>query len=686
MKKIVSPLTVQATSRFFIGLSVLFVLTLNACKKDSGDFDPQDPGIETMDDLVVSPDFDYRTDKDVNIQIRVYDNLDMPLSGVRLDVYTAHPDSGGSIMLSGITAANGTFTAQHPIPAYYRYLYVGTRFIGLPNMQKTEVLNGSIDLKIGGNQKKSSGGVFRMPKSSNTNIVYMGTFNSQGVPSYLEPVNDPISASFLSDINATLPEYQPVPTYHPQYLATSNETDLIITQASDVWITFIHEGAGYKNVLGFYTYDLSNPPATAAQIAEIKIIFPNVSFYNSGGGLYSGNKVKIGTFPANTGIGWVLIANGFNNGAVGNGNWKLYSNPDFNPEANVNLRQHNVVLSDPGRDIVIIGFEDQRRDGSCDNDFNDAIFQVKSNPITAIQTDNYPVITYTATDTDNDGVSNTFDDYPEDASRAFNNYYPSAGNFATLAYEDLWPAKGDFDINDMVVDYHINQVTNALNKVVEIKAKYVLRAYGASYNNGFGVQLDLDPSQVTQVTGIDLSENIITLDAKNLEAGQSKATFIVFDNAYHILPYPGGPYIGVNTSPGAPWVEPDTLDVHISLQSPVAASEIGIPPYNAFMIINRDRSKEVHLPDFPPTDLADMSLLSTSDDNSNPATGRYYKTRNNLPFALHVAEKFDYPVEKSAIIQGHLKFANWAQASGGTFRDWFKNLAGYRNTAKIFQH
>jgi LruC domain-containing protein len=662
------------------------ILYLQSCKKDPDSGTPQDPVIENMDDLVVSPSFDYRTDKNVNIRIGVFDNTDAPVKDVRLDIYTAHPDSGGAIMLSGLTSVNGYFEAVHTIPAYYQKLYVGTRFIGLPNMQEVDVLNGNLDFKLGGTQKKSSGGAFRMPKSTNANIVYMGTFNSNGVPSYLEPVNDVISSSFLSDINATLPEYQPVPTYHPTYLATSNETDLIIDQASDVWVTFVHEGAGYKNVLGFYTYNLSSPPTSAAQISEIKIIFPNFSFSGSGGGLFSGNRVKIGTFPANTGIGWVLIADAFKNGTVGAGIWTFYSNPDFNPEPTAAKRQHNVVLSDPGRDIVLIGFEDQRRDGSCDNDFNDAIFYVKANPITAIQTANYPVITYTATDTDNDGVSNTFDDYPTDPTKAFNNYFPSSTGFSSLAFEDLWPAKGDFDVNDMVVDYRINQITNAANKVVKVECKYVLRAIGASYNNGFGVQLGVDASKISSVTGIDLSENFIELDSKNLETGQNKATFIAFDNAYHILPFPGGPYVGVNTSQGAPFVTPDTLNIAINLVNPVMSTELGLPPYNPFMIVNKIRGKEVHLPDFPPTQKADLSLLGTSDDDSNPSTGRYYKTKNNLPFALHITEKFDYPVEKSPIIAGHLKFANWAQASGTNFSDWFRNLTGYRNNNKIFTH
>ncbi len=120
----------------------------------------------------------------------------------------------------------------------------------------------------------------------------MGTYNNQGVPNYLEPVNDPITQDFLNDINASLPEMRPVPQYNPEYLDATNQTSVTILQESDVWLTFVHEGAGYKNVLGFYTYDANNPPASVNDITQISVIFPNVSYYGSGGGLISGNKVS----------------------------------------------------------------------------------------------------------------------------------------------------------------------------------------------------------------------------------------------------------------------------------------------------------------------------------------------------------------------------------------------------------
>jgi hypothetical protein len=223
------------------------------------------------------------------------------------------------------------------------------------------------------------------------NYNYLGEYTSNGTPLYLESPGDEISTETLQMIDDSLPENYPVPDYNPQYISSGYETDIQIEEKADIWVTFVAEGAGYKNVLGFYTYPLDNPPTSTPAKEEITIIFPNVSALGSGGGLQVGDKVKIGTFEAGTGIGWVLLANAWsaNNQAVSKGLWHLFSNPNFNPEAKEELRHHNVLLADPENERIILGFEDIRRDyRSCDNDFNDAIFYVSANPYSAINTKN----------------------------------------------------------------------------------------------------------------------------------------------------------------------------------------------------------------------------------------------------------------------------------------------------------
>jgi hypothetical protein len=221
---------------------------------------------------------------------------------------------------------------------------------------------------------------------------YLGSYTADGTPLYFTQ-RDIIPQASLNKIKAALPENFPVPVYNPQYISSGYETDIRLTDSAAVYITFVGEGAGYKSTLGFYTYNLNAPRTTAPAKEDVTVVFPNISQLGSGGSLVPGDKVWLGNFPANTGIGFVLIADGWRNGAVTNGNWILYSNPNFNPESNTVLRQHNVVLYDSTSQHLILAFEDIRRDnGGCDNDFNDAMFYVTANPFTAIQNDNYTPI------------------------------------------------------------------------------------------------------------------------------------------------------------------------------------------------------------------------------------------------------------------------------------------------------
>jgi hypothetical protein len=121
-------------------------------------------------------------------------------------------------------------------------------------------------------------------------------------------------------------------------------------------------------VFGYYTYTIGSPPAAPADIDTIKIIFPNVSFQGSGGGLVSGNKVHLGQFAPNTALGWVLIADGFVGGNITTGRGVYYSNPVLNPESDPNKKQHAIHLFDNGRDLFLLCFEDLNRMGHSDDD------------------------------------------------------------------------------------------------------------------------------------------------------------------------------------------------------------------------------------------------------------------------------------------------------------------------------
>ncbi len=674
----------------FIGFIFMALFTIG-CKKQENE-----PSVKETDnqfvslyDIEISDQFNYPTSQMTQFKIAIMDNQGNGLPGIPIEVFHKQKTENGNKILTMVTNNLGLVDINYPLPSYQNSVFLYTDYIGIPGEIEVPVYNNQVTYIIGGLNEIRKSQATKMPQAKtlyNITLNYLGSYDEQGLPGYLEAENEIIDAAFLNDINASFPENMPVPQYHPEYLAFENETNIIINQPAEVWVTFVHEGAGYKNTLGFYTYDISNPPTSISDISEITIIFPNVSFSGSGGSLQSGNKVKIGTFQENTVIGWVLFANGFRNGQVTTGNHIVFSNTEINPESDPDKKQHNVFLIDPGRNKLLLGFEDLLRDQSgCDNDFNDALFFVSSNPIVAVETGRFPMISYTSDDTDDDGISDNLDLFPNDPSRAFINYYPAQNTYGTLVFEDLWPGRGDYDFNDLVIDYYYELYVNGQNEITSINIDYKLKAIGASYKNGFGIELPIPASSVSSIVGQRLSEGIISLNANNTESGHVNACIIIFDNAYNILPYPpGATGTGVNTNQNDPYVVPESVHIQIDFNNPVGFSEIGAPPFNPFIFINQERGREVHLPNKPPTELANYHYFGTENDNSDPALGRYYKTHNNLPWALNLIEPFHYPIEKSAINKPYLKFNQWALSAGHQYQKWFHDSSGYVNEQFLY--
>ncbi len=284
-------------------------------------------------------------------------------------------------------------------------------------------------------------------------------------------------------------------------------------------------------------------------------------------------------------------------------------------------------------------------------------------------------------DADNDGIIDVMDDYPNDATKAFDTYTPSPYGYGSLGFEDMWPSKGDYDLNDMVVDYRFTAVSNNNNEIVKIDAKFVLKAVGASHHNGFGFEMPFSPSLITSVTGSQLLNGVITTSANGTEAGQTNAVIMVFDDTYNHL-FPTNKF--VNTEVLDIYMTPDTFDIEIVFNSPIPAATIGTAPFNPFIFINQTRTKEVHLINHKPTDLATNAFFGTEDDISSPASGVYYKSSNNMPYAINIIHEFRYPKERVAVNTAYNFFVNWGLSSGASYSDWYKDNSGYRNANKIY--
>jgi len=270
-----------------------------------------------------------------------------------------------------------------------------------------------------------------------------------------------------------------------------------------------------------------------------------------------------------------------------------------------------------------------------------------------------------STDSDGDGTPDFYDDYPEDADVATVTYTPSLLGYGSYAFEDLWPSKGDYDFNDLVVNYRLKTMENTDGLVKKLVWEFKVKNIGGSFKNGFGIEFDFDKNLVESITGTSYTETgLINNDANGFESGQDKAVMMVFDN-------------GIRQGTGK------ELTVTMTFIDPVSDNIIGDVPFNPFIFINGDRSREVHLPNNLPTTLVSDKFFGTYNDTSDPDNARYYKSENNLPWAIHVIHDFEIPTEKTPIVEAYNHFKDWAESGGTSYSGWYTDLSGYRNLSKL---
>ncbi len=260
------------------------------------------------------------------------------------------------------------------------------------------------------------------------------------------------------------------------------------------------------------------------------------------------------------------------------------------------------------------------------------------------------------TDSDGDGILDQDDAFPNDADAAFESFTPSKYGTGTIAFEDLWPSSGDYDFNDAALNYQAIAVLNADNLAVRLDFICNIKANGAGYTNGIGFEIvGLDPSKIESVTGPLLNQNYITLNNNGTEAGQENAVIILADDVDNIL---------------------SETTVSIKFVEPISTADLGVAPFNPFIIINKEREKEVHLPYMNITSLGNQSNVFTGD-NKDP-DGNFISD-NGFPWVISIIHDFKVPKEKVNITSAYNFFSTWAESGGTANEDWYKDNPGNRN-------
>lgn len=255
-------------------------------------------------------------------------------------------------------------------------------------------------------------------------------------------------------------------------------------------------------------------------------------------------------------------------------------------------------------------------------------------------------------DKDGDGVIDSEDDYPDDNTRAYKSYFPTAGK-QVVAFEDLWPSLGDFDFNDLVLSNQVEISKDASNNLVDAKFKVSIDAIGAGIHNAIGLMIYNGSNQA-------FGSNIISSVSGNAttDAGNTNGIIISDDVFASISQY----YQNNGSGPSA---TPDTLEFTITFN----ANAGGDFTPELYLFRANDRSHEVHLSGNPQTATLNTNLLGTQDDNGD------YKTTNGLPWGIEIitSNTFNNPLEKIDILDAYSQFQQWATSGGSDNNTWYNS-------------
>lgn len=618
------------------------LLMLGSCTKDHDLFQkPDDYSKKDFFDFsltqTVSAEIDYGFE-DYVILFEIYDRNPFEEKENTLVKKEIEP------LFRAATDKTGKYSGKITLPSYLTELWLVSDYFGAISPVRLEITGESIAY----DQQQYIANSFSQTRALSPNghtypddYLITGDWDNVGKPDYLLSDLATPPASILYDIRKIYSKSgdYAITKNHPEFFTGNMSSDIVITKPTKINLVFLASSAGWNNTVGYYTYPTGRKPQSDTEIRKI-VAFPNASplYYNGKpkGGLLCGSQVQLkywdgskytDEFPAGVTIGWFLQGMGFNSGNLVKGMGTRYSAQNLNTDG----KQRAVSLRDPqSNQIVAIGFED-----NADFDYCDATFYLDVETKDAIDDSTLPPLPDTGGPTENEN---------------FTTYY------GTLTFEDLWPAQGDYDMNDLMMDYNCKVYKNIVgNKVSKIVDEFTPKFRGGTYRNGFGYQLhNLTAADIRNVT-IEGPATSAFMNGNNLEEGQAHPTIILFDD--------------ISNQIGRKFT------VTIELND-VENSQV-VPPYNPFIIAktNEGRGREVHLVNYPPTSKADLSLLGTLSDLANPGEELYYISKDRMPFAINLVQIKDFPIPQEGIRIdiSYPNFAAWAQSFGKEHKDWYKS-------------
>jgi len=580
---------------------------------------------------------------------------------------------------------SGSYNLKKTLPAYINELYVYSSDLFAPRLMKAKIVNGvanfsTVDLSSTANDVITKANPLKYDYyNPDAYLLYNGgaTFienypNPKGssleLPGGIGPNHQPciayskeISTDILMRISNAFPEKQEV---NSDYLSNNA---LYLKEEAEIWMSIITtSGTTYNNSLGYFYYKgtkeelMKTDRSKVDKTDVIAIPFAHLENANSNSRLQSGDYVQLyyydedydngndnekgrwtTKFPANTTIGFNLRFRAYDVENMNLTSFWQYANFSLNTLNEAGRHFSSMFNAGTNEDkFICFGFEDAQNLDYSDRDYNDVMFHLEVTPSSAIE-ETPPILP---------------GEEPEITVGTERN--------GILAYEDLWPARGDYDMNDVVLSYNSSAtLTYNSNKqetyLSKLEDTFSILHSGASYHNQFGYKINVNPSLVESIT---INDELYTPETDTYK-GETGIIIDLCDDVHSVI---------------TPYIESAPYDYNIVITFKEGITEEEFEkmgaPYNPF-ITTPKAGTEVHLPRYFPTSRADLNLFGTNDDKSNIDLGIFYVSGNSnkYPFALHLSgvESFNIPAEAKTIDTTYPRFIDWVESGCKEHTDWY---------------
>ena len=238
------------------------------------------------------------------------------------------------------------------------------------------------------------------------------------------------------------------------------------------------------------------------------------------------------------------------------------------------------------------------------------------------------------------------------------NYFPSAASMYVVGYEDLYPAKGDYDFNDLTVAYRVAYGLNADGDVVAIEGRAYLLTRGSSYSHDWRLAIDLPvAASGTLACTVSPSYNspLATLPCPGAAAAHGTGTLdlVLFEDTKRLFPDPAGSeFVNTQRLYSAPWnlryFHGPRADFRLTLDAPLAAAAIQPAPYDPYLFV-RDTNRVVKLIEVDPG----------------------YQDSNGFPFGMLLTSDWKPPLEFTDTGVAYPLFNDFVTSEGATSQAWY---------------